>query len=132
MEAPDPLLEDELDFLAAQFIQAREGLVALGIPEEAVTNTLRQAWSVHRQARHEAWETARQGLNQGGPPGQGQPPEQGAPQGEGDPERGDGGAHPEAGQDDEDDAQTKKQKAMAFLMGVTVPDAESPWPSEYA
>jgi hypothetical protein len=73
MEAPDPLLEDEPDFLVAQFIQAREGLVALGIPEEAITNALRQAWSIHRQARHEAWETVRQGLNQGGLPGQGQP-----------------------------------------------------------
>lgn len=40
MEAPDPLLEEEPDFLAEQFLQARNELAALGIPEETITNTL--------------------------------------------------------------------------------------------
>ena len=55
MDAPDPLLEAEPDFLADQYLQARDKLIALDVPEDAIVNFLQQAWTANRQVRHEAW-----------------------------------------------------------------------------
>lgn len=40
MDIPNPLLEAEPNFLAGQFLQARGGLAALGMPEETITDAL--------------------------------------------------------------------------------------------
>ena len=117
MDAPDPLLEAEPDFLAEQYLQAREELINLGVPEDAIVNVLRQAWGANRQVRHEAWAADRERRAQDEPQQNDRPPE-----GNGPPDL----------DDDDDDAQPKGQKAKAFPQGVTVPDAESPRPSEYA
>ena len=60
MDIPDPLLEVDPDFLDRQFLQARGSLAALNIPEETITDALRQAWTINCQARHDAWEADRQ------------------------------------------------------------------------
>ena len=118
MDAPNPLLEAEPDFLADQYLQARDKLIALGIPEDVIVNFLRQAWTTNRQVRHEAWAADRE--RQGGPPQDDRPQD-------------DRARLPDAPDTDDDDgAQPKGQKSKAFPQGVTIPDAESPHPSEYA
>ncbi|KAM6492301.1 hypothetical protein JOM56_002926 [Amanita muscaria] len=120
MDAPDPLLEEEPDFLAEQYLQARNDIIALGVPEDAIAGILRQIWVANRQVRHEAWVADRERQHQGDPPRNNRPQE-------------DGAQPPDAPNLDEGDGtQPKGQKAKTFPQGVAVPDAESPHPSEYA
>jgi hypothetical protein len=121
MDGPDPILEPEPNFQAEQYLQARNELVTLGVPEDAVINVLRQAWITNRQIRHEAWIADHEGHPQNDPP-QGNHPQNEEPQPQNAPDI----------DNDDDDAQPKGQKIKAFPQGVTVPDAESPRPSEYA
>lgn len=117
MDAPDPLLEAEPDFLAEPFLQARADLTALNIPEDAVTNILRQTWAANQQIRHNAWVEDQQRRHRSEPP-------------QGDPPQNDDAPRPDP--IDNDGTQPKAQKAKVFPSGMTVPDAESPRPSEYA
>lgn len=123
MNAPDPLLEAEPDFLAEEYLQARAVLIALEVPEDTIIDILRQGWIANRQARHEAWAAGHEGQPPDGPPQNDHPP------GDGGQPRVPPGPNDD---DDDDDVQPKGQKAKAFPQGVTVPDAESPRPSEYA
>jgi hypothetical protein len=77
MDAPDPLLEAEPDFLAEQYLQAREELINLGVPKDAIVNVLRQAWGANHQVRHEAWAADRERRAQDEPQQNDRPPSDG-------------------------------------------------------
>src|SRR6266550_1203685 len=81
MDAPDPLLEAEPDFLGDPFHQTRADLAALNIPEDTITNCIRQTWITSRQIRHDAWAEDRQRRRQSEPLQDG-PPQDGPPQDE--------------------------------------------------
>ncbi|KAF8624454.1 hypothetical protein AX15_005866 [Amanita polypyramis BW_CC] len=119
MDAPDPLLEAEPDFSGDPFHQTRADLTALNIPEDTITNCIRQTWIASRQIRHDAWAEDCQRRRRSEPPQDG-PPQDGPPQ-DGPPQ--DEPPHRNS---------IQSKKAKAFPVGITVPEAESPRPSEYA
>ena len=78
-------------------------------------NILWQAWIANCQVRHKAWVANHEGQPQNNPPQDNQP-QNDEPQPQGAPDIA----------DDDDDVQSKGQKAKAFPQGITVPDAKSP------
>ncbi|KAF8351021.1 hypothetical protein F5887DRAFT_935570 [Amanita rubescens] len=107
MDAPDPLLEIEPNFLADPFLQARANLTALNIPEDTITDILRQTWIASRQIRHDAWvEDQRRCQDE---PQQDGPPRDKPPH---------GNDAPQPDPIDDNGARPKAQKAKAFPSGI--------------
>jgi hypothetical protein len=59
MDAPDPLLDEEPDFLGDQYAAHRQVLTDASIAADAINGILRQSWQAERLRRHHDWEAAR-------------------------------------------------------------------------